>query len=353
MSLTLKTKKNEVNMVPILGDLHIGARSGNELYHEYFDLFFEDFFKFCDNNQVSSIIQTGDMFDVRKFVNTWCLDFFKEKFISKIVERDITCYVIVGNHDIHFRETLKVNTPSLVLSEWKDNFVVIDKPSEHLIDGKYSFLLVPWMAKSNRDDCEEAIKMSDADYMCGHFEFNDFPMHIGSNAKSHHKHTGYRKFKTIFSGHYHTKSQKDNVVYTGTPYELTWIDSGDKKGFFVLDDDGYEFVENEHTLHEYVVYPERKNCHKKFIRAIADNVDDKKALESWKDDLIKSGPHDIKFNEKTVVIQNEETIDVKNIKSTEVLLKEAVDDLETSLDKDKLKAMILKCYTQVQGDQND
>lgn len=340
-------------MVPIIGDLHIGARSGNEHFHEYFNKFFDDFFEFCDKNGVEEFIQTGDMFDVRKFVNTWCLDFFKEHFVKRVVDRGMTCYVIVGNHDIHFRETLKVNTPSLVLSEWKDNFVVIENPMNLKIGG-HSFLMVPWMAKSNREECEEAIKMSSSDYMCGHFEFNDFPMHVGSNAKSHHSHKGYGQFKKIFSGHYHTKSEKDNVIYTGTPYELTWIDCGDKKGFYTLDDSGnVDFVHNPHIIHDYVVYPEVKDCSKKFIRAIADNVEDKKALEKWKSDLIASGPHDIKFNEKTTAIQSTETIDVENIKSTEDLLIETVDEMETHLDKGKLKSMILKCYSQVQGDPND
>lgn len=338
-------------MIAFLGDMHIGARSGNKLYHEYFALFYKDFFDWIDSNGVKEIVQVGDMFDVRKHVDTWCLKFFEDTFVQEIVKRNLKVYVIVGNHDIHFRESLEVNTPALVLSKWKDNFVVIDKPKDITIDNK-KFLLVPWITKNNRDEIEDAIALSSSDYLVGHFEFNGFPMHKGSSAKSKHLHTSYGKFKKIISGHYHTRSEKDNVIYTGTPYELTWVDCGDQKGFYSLDDD-FSFVPNIHTFHEYVVYPNQKDIKNKFVRGVANDVEDKKALEKWKDSLIKMNPHDIKFQEKTIAVLSENSVDSSNIKSTEDIIRDSIREMTTTLQIDKIEKMMIECYHSVQGDNDD
>jgi DNA repair exonuclease SbcCD nuclease subunit len=337
-------------MIPIVGDMHVGARSGNKLYHEYFSLWLKDFFQFVDDNDIREFIQLGDMFDVRKHVDTWCLSWFKEKFVKECVDRKLLVHVIIGNHDIHYRESLEVNTPNLVLSEWSDTFNVIDKPTEVAIDGK-TFLLVPWIAKSNKEDVEKAIKKSKASYLCGHFEFNGFPMHKGSVAKTKHDHVSYGKFKKIFSGHFHTKSEKDNVIYTGTPYETTWIDANDEKGFYVIGEDTIRFEPNSHTFHEFIRFPEVRDVSKKFIRGIIEDLSDKKAIENWKEKLLAFNPHDIKFQEKTQVTYAS-SVNMDKIKSTEEFIFDFIDETETNLDKDRLKNIMSGIYQAVMGDDN-
>ncbi|HET8689737.1 MAG TPA: metallophosphoesterase [Methanosarcina sp.] len=336
-------------MIAILGDTHFGARNGSKQYHRYFAKFFKDFFKYIDDFEIKDVIQLGDLFDVRKHVDTWVLDWCKETFIEECVSRKLNVYVCIGNHDIHYKETLEVNTPSLVLSEWPETFNVIDKPTETTIDGK-KFLLVPWITKTNKDAIEAAIKKTKAHYLCGHFEFNGFPMHKGSIAKSHHEHEGYSKFKKIFSGHYHTKSTKDNVIYTGTPYETTWIDSGDEKGFYVLTDIDIVFAKNQHTFHEYITYPEVRNIESKFIRAIIEDTSDKKAIDKWKAKLIEFEPHDIKYTEKTQTTYAS-SMNMTKIHSTEDLIFDFVDKTETNLDKQRLKTMMHSLYQMAMGNQ--
>ena len=338
-------------MIGVVGDLHIGARSGNKLYHEYFNLFFQDLFSWIDKNSVKEVIQLGDLFDVRKHVDTWCLDFFKKNFVEEVLKRDLKVYVIVGNHDIHFKDSLEVNTPRLVLSEWPENFVVIDTPQEFVID-RMKFLLVPWITKLNRDLIEKTCKESKADYLCGHFEFNGFPMHKGSNAKSSHEHQGYSKFKKVFSGHYHTKSERDNVIYAGTPYETTWIDANDEKGFYVIKSGKISFVPNVHTFHEYVKFPETRDVGKKFIRGVIEDSSDKKAIERWKNELLSTNPHDLKFQEKTQVVLAS-SVNMAKIKSTEELIFEFVDETETQLDKTKIKNMMAGFYQLAMGEKTN
>lgn len=338
-------------MIGIIGDMHIGARSGNKVYHQYFELFIHDLFTWVDENDVHELILLGDLFDVRKHVDTWCLSWFKTTFIERCVNRGLLVHVIVGNHDIHFKESLEVNTPRLVLSEWSDIFNVVDSPQETMIDG-CKFLLVPWIAKTNKEAVELAIKNTKAKYLCGHFEFNGFPMHRGSVAKTQHTHGGYGKFNQIFSGHYHTKSERDNVIYTGTPYETTWVDANDQKGFYSFDNGEISFIPTRHTFHEFIEYPQIRDIKNKFVRGIIHDTSDKKAIEKWKDTLLQYGPHDIKFQEKTQTTYAS-SVNMEKIKSTEELIFEFIDETETELDRDRLKNLMSKFYQQAMGANND
>lgn len=330
-------------MIAIVGDAHIGARNSSEDYHWYFKEFWDDFFQWTKKNNVKKVIFEGDTFDVRKTLNTWALGFFKEVILTPVMDQGIQVFVIVGNHDIYFKESLKVNTPKLVLSEYQENFVVVEEPLEVTLEGS-SWLLVPWVAKENAEAVAAAVKASDADYCVGHFEFDGFPMHPGSLAKTHMTHSSYKKFKKVLSGHYHTRSEKDNVLYTGTPYEITWVDCGDPKGFYSFEDGEFSWVPNEHVIHVKVDYPERpENLEKKFVRAHIEDVSDRKAIEIWKQWIIEQKPHDVKFSERSTVSYASQ-MNLDTIKSNEELIFSYIDHLDTGLDKGRLKNKMNELY---------
>lgn len=336
-------------MIGIVGDAHFGARNGSPEYHEYFSEFWKDFFAWVQKNKVKKVIFEGDTFDVRKHVNTWTLDFFKKVVVQQVLDLDLEVFVIVGNHDIYYKESLKINTPDLVLSEYGKNFKVISEPTEVTLEG-YRWLLVPWVTKENSSAVAEAVKASEADYCVGHFEFDGFPMHPGSLAKTHMNHSTYKKFKLVLSGHYHTQSRKDNVLYTGTPYEITWIDCGDPKGFFKFDDGEFEFIQNTHTIHRKISYPEKpSDLRSKYVQAYVEDLSDRKAIEAWKQWVIEQGCHDVKFSERSTVSYASE-MNLENVKTNEELIFSYIDHLDTGLDKTRLKNKMSELYQQSMQD---
>ena len=90
------------------------------------------------------------------------------------------------------------------------------------------------------------------------------PGHMMENGMDH---SIFRKFKKVFSGHYHMKSNRDNVYYLGNPYQLYWNDYGCKRGFHVFDTDTLKttFYRNPfNTFHKLyyngsLVYPTSQN----------------------------------------------------------------------------------------------
>lgn len=291
--------------VAILGDCHVGAHNSNPVHHEYMAKFFADFFTYIDNTGIKEIIQLGDLFDVRKHVTTWSLNWFKKHFLQPIIERNLKCYVLVGNHDIHYRESVSLSSVREVLEPFSDWFVIVDEPKDYCIDNKW-FLLVPWVCRENNDDVSKAINDSISDYCCGHFEFDGFELYKGQIAKTHHTHTHYKKFKTVFSGHYHHMSRKDNIQYTGTPYELTWQDADTTKGFFVLYDETLILTENKHKIYSrfHLSKVDTKNLSTlvtgKHVRVTIDESLEPKQRDKLEDTIHSLSPLSVKFIDQVV-----------------------------------------------------
>ena len=65
-----------------------------------------------------------------------------------------------------------------------------------------------------------------------------------------------RKFEYTFSGHYHHKSNSDGIYYLGNPYELTWMDYQDQRGFHIFDVDSRDLVfhQNPFVMFHRFVY---------------------------------------------------------------------------------------------------
>ena len=67
---------------------------------------------------------------------------------------------------------------------------------------------------------------SKSDIMMGHFEISGFEMHGGHFSQVGFDKKEFRKFDTVFSGHYHKKSDDGQIYYLGTPYQMMWSDYG-------------------------------------------------------------------------------------------------------------------------------
>jgi DNA repair exonuclease SbcCD nuclease subunit len=112
--------------IAILGDTHFGARNDLKLFHEFFAKFYvETFVKHLVDNNIKTLFQLGDLFDRRKYINFFTLSECKKYFFDQLRDNGITLYTLVGNHDIYWRESLSVNSSSLVLGEY-DNIKVVD-----------------------------------------------------------------------------------------------------------------------------------------------------------------------------------------------------------------------------------
>lgn len=339
--------------IAIIGDMHLGVRKSNAIFRDYQKKSILEILDYCDAHGIKSIIQTGDMFDVRKETNTLTIQLF-HWFLDQIKNRGMFLYTIPGNHDIYYREEIQPNTPEILLSyiseDYSSCFKVICEPEDISING-YNFFMVPWVCKGNFDKVNLAKSQSSSKYCLGHFEFDGFEMHKGQPAKTHFTHKDYSKFDLVISGHFHHWSKKDNVHYTGTPYQLTWMDYNDDKGFWVFDNGDMEFVKNRNTIFNKIEYsdgflPDKEEVNGKFIQLIVRDRIVKKEFESYKNALALLEPLEVKIKETIQEELSEEVIVNYSTMSTEEILREYIEGCQIQLDTDKMLRVLLELHSE-------
>lgn len=230
--------------IAILGDTHFGARGDSPLFDDHFQQFYEQiFFPYLEKNSIEHVIQLGDVFDRRKYVNFNTLKRCKKYFFERL-NSSYKSWLLVGNHDTFYKNTTKVNSLDLLLSGYQ-NIHSICSPFETSFDGT-SILFLPWICPENEQEVLDAISLSKSQICCGHFEIQGFEMYKGTVIDHGISPSVFNKFELVLSGHYHHKSTKSNITYCGTPYEMTWSDFDDQKGFHILDTNTreLEFIPN-------------------------------------------------------------------------------------------------------------
>ena len=245
--------------IAIITDQHFGARNDSIHFLDYYEKFYKDtFFPTIDSHGITTVLILGDTFDRRKYVNFYSLKRTKEMFFDELAKRGIKVHMLAGNHDTYFKNTNDVNSVDLLLREY-DNINVIDKPTTINLDN-VPICMVPWICPENYVDCLKEVEDTSADLCMGHFEIAGFAMHRGMPSLEGLNRDIFRRFDRVFSGHYHHRSSSDNITYLGNPYELTWQDYNDPRGFHIFDLDTYdnEFNPNPNVMFHRVVYDDRE-----------------------------------------------------------------------------------------------
>ena len=226
-----------MSKVLLITDQHFGVRNDNLHYVERYHKFYtEVVLPKIDEEGITEILNLGDTFDRRKSCNFASLEAAKDMWFRPLQERGIKQTILLGNHDIYYKNTLRVNSPDLLLGEF-DNIEIIYSPGERVIGGKL-MMLVPWICEENKQACWEAINDTDAKYCMGHFELNGFDPIPGYTMTHGDDPSPFKKFKMVCSGHYHVKSSKSNIRYLGNPCQLYWNDYGQERGFHILNNNG-------------------------------------------------------------------------------------------------------------------
>ena len=245
-------------LVICLADLHIGAKNASPIMCDYQIKFFTDtLFPYMKLNNINTIIQFGDIFDTRKFSNHFIINVWKKSVFDYMEENNISFNCILGNHDSFYKNTLSVNSPELFLSSYK-NINIISSPKDIEFDGT-SFLMLPWICQDNEEDSLMKIKTSKSPIVIGHLELAQFEMARGQLCDSGMDYKLFSKYEHVFSGHFHHKSDYGNITYLGCPYEFTWIDYNDPRGFHVFDTKSYklDYVQNKDFLFYKIEYDDK------------------------------------------------------------------------------------------------
>ena len=344
--------------IAIITDQHFGARNDSIHFLDFYEKFYkETFFPTLLKEGIKTVLILGDTFDRRKYVNFFSLKRAKQMFFDRLYEMGIEVYMLAGNHDTYFKNTNDVNSADLLLGEY-DNINVIDSPQTIHLDYANTtsdVCMMPWICTENYENSMQELKNTSATICMGHFEIAGFAMHRGMPSEGGLDRKIFDKFELTFSGHYHHKSSSGDIHYLGNPYELTWQDHNDDRGFhlFDLDTKTLEFIKNPNNMFHKIVYDDvsesisdidKKDLaiyNNSYVKVVVVNKTNPYLFDKFMNNLYNVNPIDITIVEDFSELLEDVEDTVDQAEDTITILNKYVDGItEQSIDNNELKKLL-------------
>jgi DNA repair exonuclease SbcCD nuclease subunit len=340
--------------IALLNDTHWSARGDSQIFLDYFMKFFDDvFFPYLKENDINTIVHAGDFMDRRKFVNFNSLHQVRTGFIERLKKERIEMHCILGNHDVYYRNTNKVNS---LVELFSDDMIIYEEPQVINFDG-LDIALLPWVNKENYDESVEFIKTANAPILIGHLELDGYQVMRGINHQGGMDSKLFNRYEKVLSGHFHCRQEKGNVYYLGTQYQITFSDLNEKKGFHILDTDTreVEFIENPHQMFLETIYNDSegpidvdainttnmKDC---YVRLIVESKRHSYSFDRFLDKLYDSGVAKITTVEEIIDSDKEDEELLDLAQDTVTLINNEIESIDEVKDKSRMKKLIKDLY---------
>ena len=208
-----------VKKILVVGDPHLKINAVKEAEN-----FINKLLAVIQQDRFQEIVILGDLFDtfavIRSEIMALWSNFFKESAsISKIT-------LIVGNHDMAGE-----NGGPHSLEPFKNfmNIQVIDKP---VFDGVAYYL--PFYRDNNKF-IEECRGIPHNSILFCHQSFNGAQFENGFYDPNGVQPEAVSHLSGVISGHIHKNQKLNNIWYPGTPYQMSFSDSGEIKGIYEIE----------------------------------------------------------------------------------------------------------------------
>ena len=343
----------------VLGDTHLGARNASNHYSRFFNRFFSEvFYPYLIKHDIKLVFQLGDLFDNRTSLSIKAYNACKKEWFQPLVENDIKMVTLLGNHDIFFKSTLEVNSPELLLAgEFKNNIQIIKEPTLYEVGGD-QIALIPWICDANRQSVFDFLNnphIGSVDICMGHFDIAGFDMMRGIPGHGGLSPEIFDSFEMTLSGHFHTQSYNDfyRIKYVGTPYEITFADMHDPRGFHIFDTETreLEFIENPFTMFDRIVYNDGwvgdiTSLAGKAVKLVVEKKTDLYAFDRFVDSIKIANVYDLQIIENFNDLRGVELDGSVKIENSQQIIEHYIDTLTTAVDKERLKSYMSGLYAE-------
>ena len=347
--------------IALLNDTHFGARNDSNIFDEYFYKFYDDiFFPYLKDHNIKTLIHLGDIVDRRKYINYRIAHNFRHRFMQRLWQEKIDTHILIGNHDIYYRNTNKVNAVQELCTapDGINEPFIYEEPKVVDFDGT-KILMMPWINPENEAHSLHTLNTAEADVCMGHFDLNGFRM-MDHMVQTH----GYDKsivsrFEKTYSGHFHHKNDDGQVFYLGSQYEMTWSDYNCPKGFHIFDTDTRDLtrVENPVKMFKKIIYDDKSTNYNEFDINEYDECFIKLFVSQRTDADMFNNLMDRLYNQINVhsvdVIEDMSDVNVsvkqdilEQGEDTLTFLGNYIEQTNTDLDKQKLKAFAKELYSE-------
>jgi DNA repair exonuclease SbcCD nuclease subunit len=346
-----------MNRIAIITDTHFGKSNDNKVILENIKRSLETkFFPYLEENNIKRVIHMGDLFDRRTYINFNTHKVARECFLEQLEARGIETDIIVGNHDVSFKNTNELNSLQELVNGRYPSITIHENPTEIEVYGT-KILLLPWISPENQEQTFDMINRSNAKIIMGHLELAGFQMYRGVYADHGLDKDVFDKFDLVFSGHFHHRSISGSIHYIGAFSQLEWSDYDDDRGFVVLDlqSSRTEFIPNPLILFKTITYNDEDTDYSAFdvdqyagcfVKLIVVKKSNPYMFDLFRDKLDGVGLANLTIIEEIGSYTEDEEILIDQSQDTRSILVNYVDKLTVTVDPAKLKNHILELYTE-------
>lgn len=335
----------------LIADLHFGVKKSDLVFqNSQLKFYTEQLVPELKEKGIETIVVLGDVFDTRQNINVQTdnvvLDLFKETF------KDFKVHVIVGNHDIYYNSMTSIN--SLKSLNLLPNVTVYENPTEIML-GNTQVLMLPWITDYAEFDNIVTKKYK---YCFTHMDIVGFDMGGSISDEGITPTKLFEKFDFVYAGHFHkraiTRQGKKAITYVGSPYQITRIDIEQPKGYTILDlDSGKQELNLNTKSMKFLKFDYPVELNEEIVKGnvidlhIPPSLSDKtkeifdfvERVESYSPSYKVNIFYDIDESYKSNNIE----IDIANC-NIEQIIKDYIEQLETSLDKKELYNSLIELY---------
>ena len=343
----------------VLNDTHCGVRNSSDIFLKYQERFFgEVFFPYLKENNITQILHLGDYYDHRKFVNFKALNDNRKVFLEPMRDLGITMDIIPGNHDVYYKNTNQLCSLKELLGYFTSNVNILMEPTVLDYDG-LKIGCLPWINAENSERYLSWLQNVKCDWIGAHLELSGFDMMRGIKSPHGMSSDLFKRFEVVMSGHFHTKSSKDNIYYLGSQMEFTWADAGDPKHFHIIDTETRVLtpVRNPLTMFTKIFYDDTKgvpqinkeSLEDHFVKVVVVNKTDPFKFDKFIDAIQQIKVHELKIAETFDEFIGANVLDDNiSVEDTTELLDSYIEAVETDLDKDRMKTTMRSLYVEAQ-----
>jgi len=342
--------------IALITDTHFGARNDSLIFSDFFRKFYENiFFPTLKERDIKSIIHLGDVVDRRKFINYKTLNSMKDILFDPLEKMGADIKIIIGNHDIYYKNTLSVNSMK-ELTEGMSYVTIYDEHCEVSLTDEHKVVFIPWICDDNEDQTKELIEKTRAPIAFGHLHIQGAEHIKGSTSYDGHSPKIFNAFQRVFSGHFHHRSEIGNITYLGNPYEITWSDYNDPRGFHIYDTETMEteFIQNPYSMFHKIYYDDDKldygylsryeDC---YVKIIVQKKNNTYLFETLMDKLIDVGVGHISVVDNLFDIEDigDDIESMEDVEDTMSVIRSCVDGLEIQ-NKEPLNQLMQDLYNE-------
>jgi DNA repair exonuclease SbcCD nuclease subunit len=347
--------------IAIVTDTHFGGRNDSGVFAKHMRSFYDNLmFPYMKKHNIQTLFHLGDTFDRRRYINYKTLHDCKDYFFNPLRDNNIDVHMLVGNHDTFYKNTNNINADQLLLQQY-DNIHIYHQPEEVNVPALSSqpFVMLPWICQDNHDQAMELISKTQCQLLFGHLEISGFEPHVGYYHDSGFSSKIFNKFDMVMSGHFHHKSDNGTIYYLGVPYEMTWQDYNDQKGFHVFDFDTreLEFIPNPVSLYHKYYYNDANMTFEDlnsidfssfkngYVKVVVQEKNDPYLFDVVLDKMYDSGVFDVTIVENFIDVECDEEM-VDEAQDTLTILSQYINNLNVNVDKKTLDIFIQTLYNE-------